>query len=375
MDDEAATRTLLTRALEKRGFVVESVATGREALARLENAPPALVVLDFDLPDMNGEAICRQLRDDERAELAELPIVLLTAHAGEEEELRCLSAGANDFVTKPVSVAVLEARIRTQLRLRAMRAELQQQNAELEEWRRVRELDLNAAQATQRALIPSRLPRLAGWEVATHYQPLIEVGGDAYGWEPLECGHWLFWIADATGHGASAALLTALARVIFQHAGSVSKSPAEILRLVNQDLFAVCGGQTFMTAACAVLRPGHSGIAWSSAGHPPLLVARADGGVERVEAGSLLLGMSENLDTTEATVALAPGDVALLYTDGLFSGTKAGGQRMSLDDLTAGFAARSRAASTLEATMRGLAGAAAGAGFDDDVAVIALQRV
>lgn len=375
VDDEAATRRLLVQTLERRGFAVEAVGTGGEALARLETAPPALMVLDFELPDLDGAELCARLRRDPRPELAELPVVMLTAHAGEAEELRCLKAGANDFVTKPVSVAVLEARIRTHLRLRDLRTELQRQNDMLEDWRRVRELDLAAAEATQRAIIPAKPPRIPGWEVAGFFQPLIEVGGDAYGWEPLERGHWLFWIADATGHGAAAALLTALARLVFQHAGSVSKSPAEILRLVNQDLFAVCAGRTFMTGACAVLHAGQGQIAFASAGHPPLLVARAGGGVERIEAGAVLLGMSETLDAIEATVSLESGDAALLYTDGLFSGTRASGTRHTLDDLVRSFAAKARAAATLETTLRALKAEATGSAFDDDLAAVAIQRV
>ncbi|HEX8310233.1 MAG TPA: SpoIIE family protein phosphatase [Chthoniobacteraceae bacterium] len=374
VDDEISTSRMLARSLQRLGFTVDTAGTAEEALDQLEAAAPHVMVLDFELPDMDGAELCVQLRGDPRPAISELPIVLLTAHSGEEEEVRCLEAGANDFVSKPISVAVLVARIQTQLRLRAMRTELQEQNAELEEWRRVREADLEAAQATQRAMIPTRPPVIGGWDVAAFYQPLIQVGGDAYGWESLDPEHWIFWIADATGHGSSAALLTALARLLFQHASEQSMSPAEILHQVNQNLFAVFGGRSFLTAACAVLEPNAGRITFAAAGHPPLLIGRAGGEVERLEAGGTLLGLGENFLITEAVADLHPGDTALLYTDGLISGVGADGHRMDIDDLVAIFRTGPRANTVLEATLRGLTAAVANGEFSDDLAAIALQR-
>src|SRR5687768_2202941 len=193
VDDEPASRRLLRQALQPLGFAVETCASGAEALRIIESEPVDLLVLDFEMPEMDGAEICARLRAHPVPGLAELPIILLTGHAGEDEEVRCLQAGANDFVTKPVSVAVLEARIQTQLRVRALRAELQVRNAELERWQREQEADLEAARVTQRAIVPTKPPPIEGWEVASIYEPLIQVGGDIFGWRPLAGKRWLFW--------------------------------------------------------------------------------------------------------------------------------------------------------------------------------------
>ena len=140
---------------------------------------------------------------------------MLTGDGGEESEVHCLEAGANDFVTKPIRLPVLRARIETQLRLQSLRRQLQEQNDELEAWRENLEGDLAAARLTQRSLIPQQPPQLPGWEVATVYRPVIQVGGDIYGWLKLMDRRTLFWIADATGHGAAAALLDHLGEVAF----------------------------------------------------------------------------------------------------------------------------------------------------------------
>src|SRR5204863_730924 len=156
--------------------------------------------------------------------IREVPVIMLTGHTGEAEEIRCLRAGANDFVTKPVSREVLSTRIDTRVRLRELNDELRRQNDELARWRATHEADLDTARATQRAIIPSIPPSLTGWHVDAVYSSLIQVGGDVYGWRPCGDGRWLFWIADATGHGASAALFTTLTTLLFHHASATAAS-------------------------------------------------------------------------------------------------------------------------------------------------------
>ena len=200
-----------------------------------------------------------------------------------------------------------------------MRQQLEVQNAELEEWHHRRDLDLEAAQLTQRAILPVRLPRIEGWEVAAHYQPVIQVGGDMYDWIRLPDGSWLFWVADATGHGASAALLTALTKLVFRHAASETSHPGEIMRAVNAEFHSTLRGKSFMTAACAVIAPDAGRVIFSGAGHPPLLVVRGTGATEELRSPSPPLGILAAQEFGEEAVELRPGDVAMLYTDGLYS--------------------------------------------------------
>src|SRR5205823_130909 len=131
--------------------------------------------------------------------------------------------------------AVLRARIETQLRLRCMRRQLERQNDELERWRRDLERDLAAARLTQQSLIPQKPLVLPGWVVAASYRPVIQVGGDIYGWLCMKDGRILFWIADGSGHGAAAALLTTLAKLLFHHGSAEHNAPASVMEAVNDD--------------------------------------------------------------------------------------------------------------------------------------------
>ena len=330
VDDERISRAVLARTLEAAGHACRQASGGDEALAAIRQRLPELVLLDYAMPGgLNGAEVCERLRADPDTAVAQLPVIMLTGMVGDEQEVRCLEAGASDFVTKPVNAAVLQARINTQLRLHALRRQLEHQNQELADWRADHERDLEAARATQQTIIPQTLPSLPGWDLAAHYQPVIQVGGDIYDWLRLQDGRMFFWIADATGHGASAALLTALAKLLFRHAAALSASPAEILRLVNTDFRASFKGRSMLTAMGVALDPGTGALTMAGAGHPPLLVARAGkGNVEALLSQCPPLGLQADLATSESDVQLAPGEGFFLFTDGFYDVVAAEGERM-----------------------------------------------
>src|SRR5712691_7263186 len=326
VDDDASSRKLLVRTLTSAGYGCQESDSGLEALRLIRREQPALLLLDFEMPDLDGAEVLKELRSDTDPTVAQIPTIMLTGHGGEESEVLCLEAGADDFVTKPINTAVLRARIETQLRLRAMRRQLQQQNEELEEWRRNLERDLAAARLTQQSIIPHKAPALPGWEVAHYYRPVIQVGGDIYGWLPVKDGRTLFWIADATGHGASAALLTTLAKLLFHHANIEHAAPAALMKAVNNDFRSIFGARSFMTAMCVALDPGSGRASVVGAGHPPLMISRHDGTSESIPSVAPPLGLVEHARFSETIVDLARRDAFVLYSDGLF-GVPRGEQR------------------------------------------------
>lgn len=375
VDDDRATRHLLVRMLQRDGMEAISCENAREAMQLIESGPPALLVSDYEMPEFTGAQLCEMIRRSENPEISDLPIILLTAHAGEEHEVECLRAGANDFVSKPVNSAILKARIDTHLRLHALRAQLQQQNAELELWRRTHEMDLEAAQITQQAILPLQTPEIAGWDVAAHFQPVIQVGGDIYDWFKLPGDGWLFWIADVTGHGASAALLTTLCKLVFRHAASETASPCAILKAVNADFFAILRGKSFMTAACLVVHPESGSITFSGAGHPPLLIKRKNGEVEALSAQGPPIGILARQECAEVSAELAIGDFALLYTDGLYSTADETGARMTPKQVPALLPrAAGSAEDFLNQTINSLHRFSKGEPLPDDLAAVALLR-
>jgi phosphoserine phosphatase RsbU/P len=332
VDDDAMSRRVLAQLLSAAGYDCRVCKDGSEALQVIHARPPSLLLLDFDMPGLNGAEVLRRLRSDDDPAIAQIPAIMLTAHGSEESEVSCLQAGADDFVTKPVNASVLRARIETQLRLRSMRRQLERQNDELEKWRRELERDLAAARLTQQSLIPQKPLVLPGWQVATCYRPVIQVGGDIYGWRRMKDGRVLFWIADGTGHGAAAALLTTLAKLLFQH-GLEHDTPVSLMEAVDDDFRSIFRARSFMTAMCIALDPATGHAAIVGAGHPPLLVVRHDGNTQSVASVAPPLGLIKRAEFTETPIDLHPGDAFLLYTDGILRWAKDDQHRLTPQQL------------------------------------------
>src|SRR5881296_2186155 len=376
VDDDAISRQVLAKLLTATGYKCHVCKDGSEALEAVHAKPPSLLLLDFDMPGLNGAEVLTRLRKDQHSAIAQIPTIMLTAHGSAESEVSCLQAGADDFVTKPVNSAVLRARIETQLRLRSMRRQLERQNDELEKWRRNLERDLAAAQLTQQSLIPQKPPTIAGWEVATCYRPVIQVGGDIYGWLRMKDGRILFWIADGTGHGAAAALLTTLAKLLFHHGSVEHDGPARVMEAVNNDFRRVFGARSFMTAMCVAVDPATGRATVVGAGHPPLLIARRSGATEAIASVVPPLGLIEHPEFTETIVDLKPGDTFLLYTDGLFGSRKGKQPRLTPQRLEKMLDHTAPSAEALLGRILTEAAPAKGEeALPDDLAALAVRRV
>jgi len=111
IDDEPSVQEVVRGYLEKDGYLVYVAGSGQEGLALAERTQPALIVLDLMLPDVSGEEICREIRSR-----SDVPILMLTAKASEDERVGGLALGADDYLTKPFSPRELVARVRAVLR-------------------------------------------------------------------------------------------------------------------------------------------------------------------------------------------------------------------------------------------------------------------
>ena len=375
VDDDAMSRRVLAQLLSAAGYNCRVCKDGSEALDAIQDRPPSVLLLDFDMPGPNGAEVLRRLRSDKDPTVAQIPAIMLTAHGSQQSEVSCLQAGADDFVTKPVNSAVLRARIETQLRLRSMRRQLERQNDELEKWRRDLERDLAAARLTQQSLIPQKPLLLPGWQIATCYRPVIQVGGDIYGWLRMKDGRLLFWIADGTGHGAAAALLTTLAKLLFHHGSMDHDSPASLMEAVDTDFRSIFGARSFMTAMCVALDLATGQGQVVGAGHPPLLLVRRDGTTKSITSVAPPLGMIKRTAFTETPIALEPGDTFLLYTDGLLRWTKDERHRVTPEQLEK---ILDHSAPSAEALLKRIVAQTAPANSantaPDDVAAVAVRR-
>ncbi len=114
IEDEEAIALMLKYNLEKEGYAVAIESRGSKAVAEVEDKLPSVILLDWMLPELSGVEICRIIRS--KADIKNIPVIMLTAKGQEEDKIKGLDAGADDYVTKPFSIPELMARVKTQIR-------------------------------------------------------------------------------------------------------------------------------------------------------------------------------------------------------------------------------------------------------------------
>jgi sigma-B regulation protein RsbU (phosphoserine phosphatase) len=378
VDDIEENRDVLTRRLSRQGYTVAIAENGRQALERLHAATFDLVLLDIMMPEMDGYEVLQRIKADEV--LRHIPVIMISALSELDSVVRCIEMGADDYLPKPFNPILLKARIGACLEKKRMHdreiqlfAQLQIHNVEMARWRKMQDADLAVARVTQQAIVSSPIPPIEGWQVETTYVPVIQVGGDVYGCRQLDRGVWLFWLADATGHGVAAALFTTLVAALFDRASSESNTARGILSRVNAEFYEVLRGRSFMSACCVVVN-SDGRLSVAGAGHPPLLIRRRNGDIEKFPSANVLMGIESAGTMSEATTTLTSGDVALLYTDGLHSLKTKGGARMTSQSLADILAPCADGADLLPRLLAELVQRSDGQPFEDDLAAITLRR-
>jgi PAS domain S-box-containing protein len=235
------------------------------------------------------------------------------------------------------------------------------------------------AAVLQRGLVPERPPEVAGFEIALAFEPAgvgVEMGGDFFDVVKRD-DDVLVVVGDVAGRGSEAVALTSLVRHSARAFALEVESPAEILRKVNALMLAGAPemqGTRFVTAIVARLKQvgEEAQLTVSSAGHPPALIARRDGRIEVAGRGALL-GVFARPELTEQELVLDPGDMAILYTDGLLeAGTTA--QHLSVEELGALLAdSQELPAQKIVARLRENAFSRATGRLADDLLVLALR--
>lgn len=233
------------------------------------------------------------------------------------------------------------------------------------------------ARTLQRTLSPPRLPKIAGIDIAVHYEPSApeEVGGDFSDLFPVAPGRSGFFLGDVGGKGPDAAAVTSLARYTMRTAAMLHERPEDILDDLNAALLRDAGEpmQTCTAVYGEIVIDGDARITLAVAGHPPPLVMRSRGAVEVMPAHGTLLGVFADPAFQVCRVELGPGDAIVVYSDGLLD-TEIDGVRLDesrVPELLAGTAGAS-----VQALVDRLMHAVRGNGrrLRDDVAILALRR-
>ena len=328
VDDEEPIRRLMEAILLPLYYEVIFARDGMEALDKVREIPPDVILLDVKMPKMNGFEVARRLKTDEATKI--IPIVMVTALSGVEDRVKAIEAGADDFLNKPVDKMELRARVSSLLKVKAYNDHMlnYQKELEAEVARRTEQLlahqrvaqELALAWQIQESFLPSELPSVAGWELSATLKPARETSGDFYDVLHLPNGRLGILIADVADKGIGAALYMALSRTLIRtYAFEYDSQPEIVLSATNRRLLMDVKTSMFVTVFYGILDLATGTLTYCNAGHNPpcLLRAQNGGAVQVLPKTGMALGVTEDVDWKQETVQLALGDVLLLYTDGI----------------------------------------------------------
>jgi serine phosphatase RsbU (regulator of sigma subunit) len=185
------------------------------------------------------------------------------------------------------------------------------------------EREIEVARDIQLSLLPEKPPVIEGWDVAAYYRPARLVGGDFYDFIPLSNGHYAFVMADVADKGIPAAMFMTVCRTLIRAIASSQKTPLETLERVNRLLVRDSRSDLFFTCWFGILNPETGLLQYTSGGHNPPLLVKAQGHVEELRIKGMALGILEPCVLNQAETKLEQGDVLLAYTDGLTEAPRA----------------------------------------------------
>jgi phosphoserine phosphatase RsbU/P len=210
VDDVSANLRVLTGMLKDRGYKVRPVPNGELALLAASKDPPDLILLDINMPEMNGYEVCQHLKADEI--LRGIPVIFISALNENLDKVKAFALGGVDYITKPFQMEELHARVETHLKLRRLQVDLEESNSRLARVNVRMSRDLEAAAKIQKTFLPPDAPRIPGTEFAWRYRPCDELAGDGLNVVPLGDGKVGLYILDVSGHGVASALLSVTLR-------------------------------------------------------------------------------------------------------------------------------------------------------------------
>ncbi len=248
---------------------------------------------------------------------------------------------------------------------------------EVRETERLRK-ELEIANTIQTSLLPKRLPKIPGVDLAAVYRIAKKVGGDYYDFYTDETQLLSLVVADVSGHNIGAALMMVEARSVIRSEMSRWRDPAEILHGTNKVIFEdLEGGQLFVSAFCARLDPGSWLMEFANAGHcQPVWVDGKTGEIRRLDADGMLLGIWPEVVFEKKTIELGEGDVVFIFTDGASEARSPSGEQFGEERLAEIVAANRHlsAKEILDVVQDHLTAFTQTDKFSDDVTMMVLRR-
>ncbi len=338
VDLEHLMRQRLRREVRAGRYELIFANNGVEALAVLEkNGDIDMVLSDINMPQMDGLTLLEQIPKVD----PNVRSVIVSAYGDMDNIRTAMNRGAFDFITKPIDFQDLKITIDKTLRhLQALREALATRDKLV-----ALQNELDVASKMQQSILPTQFPHTDAYDVFGNMEPALDVGGDFFDVVMLENDRIGLAIADVSGKGVPAALFMMSSRTLLKGAAIGKLEPGDVLDEVNRLLERENEAMMFVTVFYGVFDPASGSLTYANGGHNPPLIVHTDGSSTLLPStGGIALGLTPEPSYQQQVVTLAPGDMVVLYTDGVTEAMNGALEEFGVERLQQVFAASQDAA-------------------------------
>ncbi|MDH3602738.1 MAG: anti-sigma factor antagonist [Candidatus Tectomicrobia bacterium] len=329
-DDVKFNRSLIKMCLREHEYNFLEAKNGYEVLEHIRSQSVDLVILDLMMPILDGFGCLAEIKAVDQ--YASIPIIINSSLEDLGSVKKALAMGCYDYFLKSLPQGelqiILPLKVKNSIAAKVLLDQVSAQN-------RLLANEIQAAGRYQRFLLPRHV-FAKGLSVRQSYHPQLEAGGDFFDFIPLSGDRTAFFIADVSGHGVLAAMVTALLKPLFERYIIETDSPAQTLTRLNEDFLRLTDDTKFVTAFVAIYDPGKQTLWYANAGHPPpLYLRRMNQSLDVLKATGTLLGLfgADEWVIAEASLPIMPYDRLLLVTDGVIEAASPSGTMFGLEGL------------------------------------------
>jgi sigma-B regulation protein RsbU (phosphoserine phosphatase) len=326
VDDQQDILEALHLLLKNEGYVTELVNSPYAVIESLKVRNFDLLLMDLNYArdttsGQEGLDLVARVREIDSS----LPIVVMTAWGTVPLAVETMRRGVRDFVQKPWENSELVAKLNAQV----------EWSRRERERRRREQIEMEDARDIERRLLPDEIPQIPGYEIVGSWQPANMVGGDYFDVLKLGEDRAGLCIADVVGKGVPAALLMSNLQAAVKAAGPDNLQPSQLAAKLNRTFSSNLAHGKFITFFCGLLDGARKQLAYTSAGHNPPILMRADGSHLRLEQGGAALGLFDTWNYEQGRVDLLKGDRLVLFTDGVTEASNQSGEEYGENRLLA----------------------------------------
>lgn len=363
IDDDTAVQELLRRTLKKQGYEVTVASNGEDGVAQAQKLRPALIICDWIMPRLTGIDVCRRVKAD--PELSTTQFFLLTSLGSIADRVKGLDAGADDFISKPIELNELQARVRAGLRLHQLSRDLKIAKQSLE-------AELAEAAEYVQSLLPE--PMTEPISIEAKFIPSRQLGGDCFDYNWLDADYLAIYLLDVAGHGLRAALPSVAVLNLLRSRALPNidyYKPSDVLRALNTTFQMSYQNDKYFTIWYGVYNRISRQLVYASAGHPPaVLISQSPAStakIQRLKTPGMPVGMFPDAPYVDNCCDVEDLSSLYIFSDGVYEIHQPDGNIWGLDpfiDLLAAYNGAS--ADQLELVLNYIQNLNAKAVFDDD---------